>query len=326
MTVEIGVQTPQVSIVVRTKDRPELLRRALRSITTQKFEDWEAVIVNDGGAPATVDLVLGELPEHHRRRITALHSKPSRGRGVSANAGVLATSAPLLVLHDDDDTWHPDFLNLAVDYLDAHPERDGIVSRIEIVWEEEQNGELVPTDRTMFQGQLSDPMLGDELLLNRFVPIGFLYRRSLHEELGLYDEKLPVVGDWDFNLKVLTRGPLEYLGDTPYAYWHQRRGHTGASGNSVIAARGDHKRFDALVRDQALRQYINEYGPGLPLYLSKFIETQLRDAKGNLRRDIRGDLRRDLADLRRDIREDLRNSSVLIRIYAKIRRLLGLPS
>ncbi|OUZ07292.1 hypothetical protein BHE97_17480 [Aeromicrobium sp. PE09-221] len=319
-------QTPQVSIVVRTKDRPALLRRALRSITAQTFERWEAVIVNDGGDPTAVDLAIRELPEHHRQRVSALHSKTSRGRWVSANAGVLATSAPFLVLHDDDDTWDPEFLNLAVDYLDTHPERDGIVSRIEIVWEEEQDGQLVATDRTMFQGQLSEPMLGDELLLNRFVPIGFLYRRSLHEELGLYDDQLPVVGDWDFNLKVLTRGPLEYLGDTPYAYWHQRRGHSGASGNSVIAASGDHKRFDALVRDQALRRYINEYGPGLPLYLSKFIETQLRETKGRLHKELRADLRRDLVDLRHDIREDLRNSSVLIRAYAKIRRIFGLSS
>ncbi|GAA3653307.1 glycosyltransferase family A protein [Microbacterium marinilacus] len=283
----------RVAVVVRTKDRPDFLRRALRSIASQTLEDWECAVVNDGGDAAAVDAVIAALPEAHRNRVSAVHHETSRGRWVSANAGVLATSAPLLVLHDDDDTWHPEFLERAAAYLDGRPDRAGVVSRIEIRWEELRGGsseggfyETVSTE--MFQDHLPVPTLADTLLFNRYVPIGFVYRRSLHAELGLYDERLPVVGDWNFNLRVLARHALEYLDDaTPYAYWHQRTGDAGAAGNSVIAARGDHAKYDALIRDEELRRHVDEHGLGLVLYLTKFIDRRFVEVEAGIRAEIR---------------------------------------
>ncbi|MEV8134034.1 glycosyltransferase family 2 protein [Microbacterium aurantiacum] len=279
-------QPAVVAIVVRTKDRPDLLRRALASITGQRFAEWECVIVNDGGDASAVDAVVESLPAEYRARVRAIHHQDSRGRWVSANAGVLATSAPLLVLHDDDDSWHPEFLSRAVAYLEAAPERGGVVSRIEILWETREDDGFRVTRREMFQPQLSAPTLSDTLLYNRFVPIAFVYRRQLHEELGLYDDALPVVGDWAFNLKVLARGPLDYLGDEPYAYWHQREGVEGSHGNSVIGSRGDHAKYDALIRDEALRQYVDANGMGLLLYLTKFIDQRFVDVETGIRDEI----------------------------------------
>jgi glycosyltransferase involved in cell wall biosynthesis len=284
---DVDRMSPGVAIVVRTKDRPDLLRRALASITSQSFDDWECVVVNDGGETSAVDDVVNELTEGQRARVRVLHQPTSRGRWVSANIGVLGTTAPLLVLHDDDDSWHPDFLARAVAYLEEAPERGGVVSRIEIIWESRVGEEFRTTRREMFQPQLSAPTLADTLLFNRFVPIAFVYRRRLHEELGLYDDSLPVVGDWAFNLKVLAAGPLEYLGDSPYAYWHQREGVEGTHGNSVIDSRGNHAKFDALIRDAALRQYVEANGLGLILYLTKFIDQRFVDVENGLRAEMR---------------------------------------
>ncbi|GAB2526209.1 hypothetical protein GCM10027064_24430 [Microbacterium petrolearium] len=285
------MSNPQVAVVIRTKDRPRFLTRALKSITGQTFTDWECVIVNDGGDADAVDALVADLPEEYRAQVRALHSRTSRGRWVSANAGVLATSAPLLVLHDDDDSWHPEFLERANAYLTANPDRGGVVSRIRILWEELQGEEYVTVRDEVFQEHLTAPTLGDTMLFNRFVPIGFVYRRALHEELGLYDERLPVVGDWNFNLKVLARGPLEYLADEPYAYWHQRTGDGGAAGNSVIESRGEHAKYDALLRDEALRAYVREQGPGLALYLTKFIDQRFVDVENGIRAEVRDNLR-----------------------------------
>ncbi|MFJ4253045.1 glycosyltransferase family 2 protein [Microbacterium sp. NPDC090003] len=281
------MSAPRVSIVVRTKDRPDFLERALSSITGQSFADWEAIIVNDGGNPAKVAALVAGLPRAtDRDRMRIIDHEESRGRWVSANAGVLAATGEFLVLHDDDDSWHRDFLARAVEYLDAHADRQGVVSRIEIVWEHEENGRFVVDEREEFQAQLTAPLLTDTLLFNRYVPIGFLYRRSLHAEIGLYDEKLPVVGDWDFNLKVLSRGPLEYLGDEPLAYWHQRRGATGDSANSVAGARSDHAKYDASIRDEALRSWVEDNGSGLVLYLTKFIDQRFVDVENGIRAEI----------------------------------------
>ncbi|WP_193598471.1 glycosyltransferase family 2 protein [Microbacterium sp. YJN-G] len=279
--------SPRVSVIVRTKDRADFLTRALASITAQTLDNWEAIIINDGGDPIRVAAVVSALRDStDRARIRVIDHAESRGRWVAANAGVLAASGDYLVLHDDDDSWHPSFLSRAVEYLDRNPERQGVVSRIEIIWEQEKDGRFIEDGREEFQAQLTAPLLGDALLFNRFVPIGFLYRRDLHAELGLYDERLPVVGDWDFNLKVLSRGGLEYLGDEPLAYWHQRRLATGTSANSVSGARSDHARYDASIRDEALRRWVGDNGTGLVLYLTKFIDQRFVDVEDGLRAEI----------------------------------------
>lgn len=276
-----------VGIVLRTKDRPYFLARALRSIASQTYADWRVVVVNDGGDPASVAELVAALPEADR--VTVLDQTTSLGRAGAANAGVRAAveaGAAYLVLHDDDDSWAPTFLERAVAHLDAHPLAPGVVSRIEIVWEEPSGEGFVETGREPFQPHLHDPLLGDTLLFNRFVPIGFLYRREVHDEIGPYDESLPVVEDWAFNLKVLAKWALDYVGEEPLAFWHQRPGVSGAAGNSVISVGAEHDKYDALARDAALRSYVGEHGLGLVLYLTKFIDRRLVDVEEGLRRDI----------------------------------------
>lgn len=288
-----------VAIIVRTKDRPNLLRRALHSVTTQTYRTWECVIVNDGGDAEITASVVAEFVGFDDR-ITIVSTPQSRGRWVSANAGVLATSAPLIVIHDDDDTWDPHFLERSAAYLADHPDAGGVVSRIEIVWERESANGFETVSTEIFQPDLAAPTLADTLLFNRFVPIAFVYRRSLHEELGLYDDTLPVVGDWAFNLKVLARGPLEYMSDEPLAKWHQRVEAEGSAANSVIGSRSIHDLFDARIRDEALRQYVSEQGFGLVLYLTKFIDRRFVDVEMGIRAEIaRSPARRALRAVRR---------------------------
>lgn len=261
--------SPRVSIVTRTKDRPALLSRALDSIAAQTFIDWELLIINDGGDPAPVRRCVAALSEDVQKRVRQFDNPSATGRWPAANLGVRNATGEYLILHDDDDRWSPEFLARAVTYLDAHPERDGVVSRITIVWERPVDGGYEAYGTEPFVPESVAPLLMDQMRFNHFIPIAFLYRSRLHEEIGPYDERHPVVADWQFNTQVLLRGPLEYLGDEPLVYWHQRPSATGNSGNSVIAESDSHAKFDALLRDEAFRRLIDTDGTGLALYVER---------------------------------------------------------
>ena len=264
---------PRVAIIIRTKDRPDFLRRALASVANQVFQNWEAVIVNDGGDPQEVDTVIAELDSELRPRFRHIVHESPLGRWPSANAGVTATSAPLVVLHDDDDSWHPEFLEETVAYLSRNPDEYGVATRIEVLLEEERDGVLVTYDRYVLESHNEEIFLTDLLRFNRFVPIGFLYRRSLHKRIGMYDESLPAAGDWAFNLAAVSLQPIRYVSDRPLAYWHQRPHVRGVLGNSVHAATADHSFADRAFRDLELREYIQKYGLGLPLFVSSATAT-----------------------------------------------------
>jgi len=110
-------RTP-VAIVLRTRDRPVLLRRALADVCAQAFPGWRLVVVNDGGDPAEVEKLLAEQPGLGER-VTVVHNEVPRGRAVAWNLGLAGADSEYVAVHDDDDTWHPAFLARTVAHLDA---------------------------------------------------------------------------------------------------------------------------------------------------------------------------------------------------------------
>lgn len=265
----------RVGIVVRTKDRPNFLERALRDITRQTFADWSVIVVNDGGDPAPVDQVVAALSSELGSRASVIHRTEGLGRSAAANTGVQALSTEFLVLHDDDDLWAPHFLADSVSWLDRAPEDAGVVSRTEIVYERIDGDRITETGREPFWGEMSRITYADMLQVNRFVPIAYVYRRALHQEVGLYREDVHAAEDWEFNLRVLRRHPIGYLPDRVGAYWMQRRGQDGILGNSMFVLADEHDRYDRMIRDEALRAFAATHGDGLMLYLSRYVHDEI---------------------------------------------------
>jgi glycosyltransferase involved in cell wall biosynthesis len=288
---------PSVAIIMRTRDRPLLLRRAIADVCAQTYRDWDLVIVNDGGRPEEVDGLVAGQPGM-AGRATVLHNADSRGMEAASNQGLAASDSTYVAIHDDDDTWHPAFLARTVAHLDATGEA-AVAVRTEIVWEHVDGERVVEQGRELFVPEVRAFTLFDLLRVNRFVPISILHRRDVHAEIGLFREDLPVVGDWEFHLR-LAQGerPLGFLDGEPLAFWHQRREADGALANSVIGQQEEHQRLDLRVREEALREHVRRYGIGALLYVTKYFQRELDHVHGRfavgegLTRDVLGVLAR----------------------------------
>ncbi len=114
-------QAPLVSAVIPTRNRPELVRRAVRSVLNQTCERLEAVVVVDGPDPATL-AVLRDLGDP-RVRIIALEK--SVGGSEARNIGVVAAAGQWIALLDDDDEWLPE--KVSAQLLLATQELDDLV-------------------------------------------------------------------------------------------------------------------------------------------------------------------------------------------------------
>lgn len=294
--------SPTVAVLVRTKDRPRFLRRALANIAEQTFTDYTVCVINDGGDESATRAILQASPLAHllegdAPRLTLLTTGGGNMEAAS-NAGLAATESEFVAIHDDDDLWAPEFLERTVGALRAS---DALICSTRVVERYEREtpeGEFEVYEERIFHDGL--PGFGLQFLYrtNRAVPIGILYRRRLHELVGFYDESLPVVGDWEFNLRAAAVTEV-LLVDEPLAYWSLRPEADGADANSV-QRQAEHARFDASVRARAIRDDLQSGGrPGPYLYQAHLMaDLERRVIDGH-------DLTRESLDLLRSLGERL---------------------
>jgi glycosyltransferase involved in cell wall biosynthesis len=274
----------KVAIVTRTKNRPVLLRRALSSILGQSMRDFSLIVVNDAPEREPVEKLIEEFSEQAAGRIVLIHNERAAGRWGAMNAGIDAAESEYFVLHDDDDAWHPDFLARTTEYLDSHPDDAAVGTRTDLVYETIEDGAVTELRRTKFATELTAVSLTETLKQNYVPPIALLLRRRVFDEIGRFDNTLPVLADWDFNLRLLSRYTVGFIDGESLAYWHHRESSTGDDGNSVIADAANHQRHNLLIRDKYLRQGIDS-GSGLGSSLLAAELFRQLDRKADLARE-----------------------------------------
>jgi glycosyltransferase involved in cell wall biosynthesis len=175
-----------VSVIIPTRDRPELVVRAVRSALAQTYANQEIVVVDDGSA---VPLVLPpDLAGDARVRTVRLGSPSGAGR--ARNAGVQASKGTLLAFLDDDDRWRPTKVERQVQVLADH---DGDAAAVETGYELWDGSRLVERYVPDPDRDLSVELLAQPLMQ----PSTVLIRRHAFADLGGFDPTLLRVQDWD---------------------------------------------------------------------------------------------------------------------------------
>lgn len=237
-----------VVIVTRTKNRPRMLKRALDSVSAQRYSHYHHVIVNDGGDPIVVNQLVKLYDDP---RVHVIHHPTSLGMEAASNAGLKAKPATFAVIHDDDDCWDPDFLSLSVEYLQKHPHHAGVVCNINQIFENVDDICIRSDSSRLFNPAVECFRLDDFFVANQFVPIAFLYRYSLHDQVGFYNESLKVCGDLEFYIRVLRLASIGKINKC-LAHYHIRKSYTPnkvAAANSV-AKKAEHKAISKQIRSQ----------------------------------------------------------------------------
>ena len=253
--------TARIAVITRTKNRPLLLKRCLRSVFDQSYDDYVHVIVNDGGTPALVEEAI-DTTLSDRRKVQVIHHAQSRGIGDAANSGVNASDSERIVLLDDDDTWEPAFLASMSAALDARttPSVGAVVCRTRIV-RESMEGETVTRLGTLeFNPNLREILLFQLAAKNLFSTNAFLYDRAWAAKAGPYRNELPALDDWDFNLRFLLCCDVDVLPQV-LANWHWRTG-SGAP-QTMSAGNNDHKICMNHLRNEWLRRDVRAARAGL---------------------------------------------------------------
>lgn len=104
--------TPRLSIIVPLYNKAPYVKKALDSIVSQTFKDWECIIVDDGSTDGSATICEKYINTASQTIYNTLHLIKQQNAGVAAarNNGVEASRGEYVCFLDADDWWEPTFL------------------------------------------------------------------------------------------------------------------------------------------------------------------------------------------------------------------------
>lgn len=190
-----------VSVIIPTFNRAEKVQRAVSSVLSQTFMDYEVIVVDDGSSDQTAEALAS-----FQNRITYIAHTENKGVSAARNTGIRASKAPFIAFLDSDDHWLPEKLDVQMRFFQENPE--AVACQTEELWI--RNGKHVnPRNKHLKpSGDIFEASLKRCLVS----PSAVMLKRSLLEQVGLFDEELPVCEDYDLWLRMSSQHPV-YLID-----------------------------------------------------------------------------------------------------------------
>ncbi len=261
---------PDVSVVIPTYNRADLLPRAIQSVLRQTVPPVEILVVDDGSTDTTSDVCAGFGDSVRYVRV------PNGGVARARNVGIAAARGEFVALLDSDDTWSADKLEVQLAALAAFPGAEWSITGCEV---RDVAGELVPGPQSfagvfpVFRDLALDPVAtfgralarrnveaaggrhrcfgGDLfpllLLGNMGLPSSLLVRRRVFEKVGMFDPTLRLAEETEFFLRMATAYPTVVVMSPLVQYRLAQADSLTSSANSVALSTAALRALDAAV-------------------------------------------------------------------------------
>jgi glycosyltransferase involved in cell wall biosynthesis len=191
---------PAVSVVIPTRDRPELLRRAVRAVLDQRYPGRiECVVAFD-----QCEVRLPDVDAPSDREMLGVENGRTPGLAGTRNSGAIVATGTYLAFCDDDDEWMPDKLRLQVSALMNEPEASAATCGILVVNGTREIPRL-PPDRIV---RLDDLTRSRRMDVHSSTLV--MARERFLGDIGMIDEEIPgsYGEDLDWILRAAAAGPL----------------------------------------------------------------------------------------------------------------------
>lgn len=180
--------TPNVTIIIATYNRCELLKEAIESVLMQTYHDFELIVIDDGSTDDSNKMVASI----NDPRITYLYQE-NHGRSHARNRGLQLAKGKYIGFLDSDDLFLPDKLQLQVDYLNNNPNIGMIYTSALCI--DKKGNSILPNYIASVSGNIY-------LKIAFFVPVTItlptvMVRREIFTSVGGFDEKMDRFEDTD---------------------------------------------------------------------------------------------------------------------------------
>lgn len=188
--------SPLVSAIITTKNRAELLPRALDSVLNQTYQKLEIIVVDDGSDDETPQIIKQYQKDHP---IISIRNETSLGACKSRNLGIKRAQGKFVAGLDDDDEWHPERISILLKHYDSSyaciTSNDRLISaRRSVVWHKKRH---VTLNDLLYSNQVGNQVLAE---------------RERLQKAGGFDESLVAAQDYDLWIRLCEKfGPIKIV-------------------------------------------------------------------------------------------------------------------
>lgn len=191
---------PEVSVIMPTYNRAELLKKSVRSVLNQTYQDFELIIVDDG----STDDTEGTVKSFGDKRVSYIRHERNRGPGAARNAGIRAAKGKYVAFQDSDDEWLPQKLDRQIRVMMSAPPDVGVVytgfRRIEA------GGRIYEPLAQISEISAKEGDIHNALLRGNFIGTPVVLARSeCFDHACMFAEELPMLEDWELWIRISKR-------------------------------------------------------------------------------------------------------------------------
>jgi glycosyltransferase involved in cell wall biosynthesis len=187
---------PMVSVIIPTYNRPDRLEEALRSVLGQTLQEFEIIVVNDGGLD-----VLPIIARLHGHAAISCHvHSVNRGLPAARNTALRHARGRYIAYLDDDDIFLPGHLETLVRFLESSGNKAAYTDARFVEEEKTAQGNYQIVRRHV---PFSEDWDNQRILVHNFAPpLCFMHERGLGIRTGEFDEELTTHEDWDYWIRL----------------------------------------------------------------------------------------------------------------------------
>jgi glycosyltransferase involved in cell wall biosynthesis len=202
-----------LSIIIPCFNSEATLEATLQSVWNQKYQNWEAIIVNDGSIDNTEEIALDWVKRDDRFKY---YTKQNEGLGKTRNFAINKSIGTLILPLDSDNQLEENFVYDAVSIFEINANIGVIYGHAQYFGE--KNGFWEVDDYKL-----------EKILVHNYIDACAIYKKKFWEEVGGYDEKMPYQGHEDWELWVA-------FGSINVMFYHLKKitFYYYVSGNSMI--------------------------------------------------------------------------------------------
>jgi len=190
-----------ISIIIPTFNRYPFLEKTVESVLRQSLRDFELIIVDDGSDDGTKELIQSFCDERVR-----YYYQENRGVSAARNKGIIESRRDVIAFLDSDDAWKPEKLEKQLKII---KEPSCLISHTQELWY--RRGKILNQKKK--HRKCSGNLFKSSLEMCSISISTVMMKKSLFDELGLFDENLPACEDYDLWLRVTSKYPVFLLDD-----------------------------------------------------------------------------------------------------------------